>query len=234
MYSWRKASRRLDDGRLTYVPCEKCGSESFSSVLRMRPASGEARRNCTIGWVREPLGRFVSGYRELEWRFKQGLKLYGDGDMGDLAFHKEQVGSEERVLAFLDDLLSLRWYNKSGEFVIPRALGHRNALTHVFPFSGSLVGHRFDVVGDLATYDADAGTMEAVCEMKLPPPGPHEHPTSRDPQNLNASLAKALQRPKVRGALRAAFRVDFDFYERSKARPRGEPLEHRYAGQLAS
>ena len=50
---------------------------------------------------------------------------------------------------------------------------------------------------------------------------------------LNAGLAKALQRPEVREALAAAFRVDFEFYSRAKARPR-EPLVHRYAQQLVA
>ena len=199
----------------------------------MRNVSGAARRNCTIGWVREPLGRFESGYREFEWRFKEGLDAHGAQDMEQMTFHKKRVGSEERVLAFLDDLLSLRWYLRTGEYVIPRALHFRNALTHVFPFSGSLVGYRFDVVGDLADYDADARAMEAACGMTLPPPGPRVHPTSNDPQGLNAGLAKALQRPEVREALAAAFRVDFEFYSRAKARPR-EPLVHRYAQQLVA
>ncbi len=232
-FSWRKGSHRLDDGKLTFVPCEKCGSESFSRALRMRNVSGAARRNCTIGWVREPLGRFESGYREFEWRFKEGLDAHGAEDMEQMTFHKKRVGSEERVLAFIDDLLSLRWYLRTGEYVIPRALHFRNALTHVFPFSGSLVGYRFDVVGDLADYDADARAMEAACGMTLPPPGPRVHPTSNDPQGLNAGLAKALQRPEVREALAAAFRVDFEFYSRAKARPR-EPLVHRYAQQLVA
>ena len=145
-----------------------------------------------------------------------------------MTFHKKRVGSEERVLAFIDDLLSLRWYLRTGEYVIPRALHFRNALTHVFPFSGSLVGYRFDVVGDLADYDADARAMEAACGMTLPPPGPRgiRRPTTR---GLNAGLAKALQRPEVREALAAAFQPTLSLQQSRAPRRLGARTAQRRA-----
>ena len=53
-------------------------------------------------------------------------------------------------------------------------------------------------------------------------------------QASRAFLEEALLGdPACREALAAAFRVDFEFYSRAKARPR-EPLVHRYAQQLVA
>ena len=95
---------------LTFVPC---GARASFSALRMRNVSGVARRNCTIGWVRSRSGASSratansSGASRRAWM--RTAPRTGTNDVP-----QESVGSEERVPAFLDDLLSLRWYLRTG------------------------------------------------------------------------------------------------------------------------
>ena len=129
----------------------------------------------------------------MEWRFKEGQKLLGDDDMGQMTFHKPARGLRAIAqLAFLDDLLE--------PAMVPqfRRVRIRGAL-HFYPMFGqarsaaTLVGYRFDVVGDLADYDADARAMEAACGTgHVPPTGSRDPSGVVDPQGLNA---RASRRP---------------------------------------
>lgn len=97
----------------------------------------------------------------MEWRFRQGLKIYGDRDMGNMTFHQQPLGSAARVEALLRDLLSLSWYRPQPPYM-PRALAHREALSHVLPVHGSLSGYDYDFVGDVSNMNADCTTEARV------------------------------------------------------------------------
>lgn len=126
-YTWRKAARRYGGGRIQYVPCEKCASEEFSHRLQNWQNSAAVRDRgdvdkpiCTVAWIRDPIARFGSAYREMEWRFAKGLELHGDAGMAPMTFHKHRLGSKERVQTFIKDLFAVHWLAPGHD--IPKAL----------------------------------------------------------------------------------------------------------------
>ena len=72
--------------------------------------------------------------------------------------------------------------------------------------------------------------MQVACNISesLPASG-HSHVTSRDPQHLNSALHDVLARPAVQKALRSAYRVDFELYNRSKAhQPQWQKIDYTF------
>ena len=78
---------------------------------------------------------------------------------------------------------------------------------------------------------ADDALLEAVRGLHLAHPELGPKPLLAKLREQQPDLAAGNK--EVREALAAAFRVDFEFYSRAKARPR-EPLVHRYAQQLVA
>ena len=172
-YSYRKSSHSYRDGAFTFVPCCKCASESFFEAFRSIQKKNHTERGpfhdkhattegCTFAFTRDPISHFRSGYIEMEWRFRQGLKKIGDRDMGNMTFHQHPLGSAARVEALLRDLLSLSWYRPRPPYM-PRALAYRAALAHVLPVHGSLAGYDYDFIGDVSSMNADFAQLKRVC-----------------------------------------------------------------------
>ena len=169
-----------------YVMMSKVASEDISGNMRAW-AHGERTdpANCTFTFVREPLKKFISGAVEMEWRFRQGQKRRGDDDMGSWRFHRLPVGSRDRSVAFLKDLLEFKWA------VVPRALGYRGGLAHIYPMFGQvatwqpLVG--LDFIGRLENFAVDWARMQAVCGTGHALTTAVSRPTSRRPTRCTSS-----------------------------------------------
>lgn len=227
--TWRKHAQVYTMGStaVRFVPCEKCASEEMSARLRQwvdhrgQPDRSHttASPTCTIGWVRHPMLRFVSAYREFEWRFAEGLQRHGTaGDLHRAAqFHRHALGTTERVVALVRDFVSLRPWHASPH-ALPPALLHRGALPHLFPFAGSMRGYVYDFLGDLAHFDEHLHAMRNVCRMDdfdvFSNVGAL-HPSSVDPQNLTGAASAALARIDVHAALSHVYRRDFEIYNQS-------------------
>ena len=196
-----------------YVMMSKVASEEISGNMALW-AHGERTdpANCTFTFVREPLRKFISGAVEMEWRFRQGQKLLGDDDMGSWRFHRLPVGSRDRAVAFLKDLLEFRWA------VVPRALGHRGGLAHVYPMFGQaatwqrLVG--LDFIGRLENFAADWARMQAVCGTGHVPYNSslEIHITSSDPMHVKPGWYAALGECAVRRALCRLLSPDYETF----------------------
>ena len=176
---------------------------------------------CTVAFTRDPISHFRSGYIEMEWRFRQGLKKIGDRDMGNMTFHQHPLGSAARVEALLRDLLSLSWYRPQPPYM-PRALAYRAALAHVLPVHGSLAGYDYDFIGDVSSMNADFAQLKRVCLavpqlLQLPN---NTHKTSSDPWRLKSGINLAMA-PESEGrrAFKRLFRVDYELYQRRNRAP---------------
>ena len=70
-------------------------------------------KTCWFTFVREPMGRFASGYTEIEYRLADGVDK-GKVDEKELddagfTFHREAQGSKERARCFIEDILGVYW-----------------------------------------------------------------------------------------------------------------------------
>ena len=231
-YSYRRSSHSYRDGAFTFVPCCKCASESFSEAFRSIQKKNHTERGpfhdkhattegCTFAFTRDPISHFRSGYIEMEWRFRQGLKKIGDRDMGNMTFHQHPLGSAARVEALLRDLLSLSWYRPQPPYM-PRAFAYRAALAHVLPVHGSLAGYDYDFIGDVSSMNADFAQLKRVCLavpqlLQLPN---NTHKTSSDPWRLKSGINLAMA-PESEGrrAFKRLFRVDYELYQRRNRAP---------------
>lgn len=223
-YSFRKQSHSYDasNGDLVYVPCTNCESERFFQFLRSTAKEKRTsqsfrlqdQQDCTFAFMRDPISRFRSGYLEMETRFQEGLKEYGDEDMVGLTFHEYPIGSVDRIRALLRDLLNLRWYRRSRPFM-PMALSHRFALSHVLPAYGSLGGYKFSFVGDADKLETGLEELRRVCPAKVPEGlvSKYAHSSSPDLLGLASAVDGAFQNEDIRAAHAALFRVDFELYE---------------------
>lgn len=196
-----------------YVMMSKVASEEISGNMALW-AHGERTdpANCTFTFVREPLKKFISGAVEMEWRFRQGQKRRGDDDMGSWRFHRLPVGSRDRSVAFLKDLLEFKWA------VVPRALGYRGGLAHIYPMFGQvatwqpLVG--LDFIGRLENFAVDWARMQAVCGTGHVPYNSslEIHITSSDPMHVKPGWYAALGECAVRRALCRLLSPDYETF----------------------
>jgi hypothetical protein len=106
------------------------------------------RKSSVFTFVREPIEHFVAGYNELEFRWFLEFTNYSGRveevcQVEGCVFHTFDIGSPERVWAFVGDMLL-------GKLRTLREVGH------VYPQSGVLApGLRLDFVGKVETFDAD-------------------------------------------------------------------------------
>lgn len=102
--------------------------ESFPPGPSFQRATMEAL--CTLLVIRDPVEHFLAGYNEVEMRLADHK---GTGGLSEpLRFLSEPVGSTERFVAFVEDLLV-----RADQ--IPEALA-RGLLTHVLPQANALLG----------------------------------------------------------------------------------------------
>lgn len=144
----------------------KVASEAITAnLLKWSRKAPRGPVNCTVMFVRDPIEKFISGYIEMEWRFREGQRRSGVADMKVWRFHKLPRGSKARALAFVADLLEFRWAT------LPKALAWRSAMAyghHVWPMFGQAVHYQrmygsFDVIGRLENFSKDWSAIEQVC-----------------------------------------------------------------------
>ena len=238
-------------GHIIWSPIQKVGSESITENVKLW-LNEVARRNltstfgkkkkCKFTFVREPVSRFRSGYREFEFRFDVATRKLGLSP-GGMTFSAHKIGSERRVRALVEDILEFRWYGSNLDTHINgTALEFKSALAHLFPASCNLIGEKWEFVGLLEDMAEDWRRLTSFCSMDYADPKflkKSHHVTSRDPQKLNPALSKALAvgSPEF-NALYALFRADRAFYstERRRRQSGGEvhvesraPAEYRFA-----
>jgi len=186
-------------------------------------SESEPKDICRVAFVRDPLARFISGYVEFEWRFVQAQEQYrtsaADNDRKKFTFHHYSLGSKERAIAFIHDLVSFRlldWLIALGkdEGPPPRIswfdehveenpwLYHRVGITHICPMAGRLRDQKFDFIGQLEYMDRDWNLMSQVCDLEEEP-SPFDtslinHITSTDPHNTKCAMRVALQEDECR------------------------------------
>lgn len=197
-----------------YIMMSKVASMQINANMAAWAHGEKTSTNCSFTFVREPLKKFISGVVEMEWRFRDAQnKLIRTDDMGSWRFHRLPVGSRDRSVAFLKDLLEFKWA------VIPRALQHRVALNpHIFPMFGqaSVWQHRIglDFIGRLENFTADWARMQAVCGTGHIPFDStlHHHITSDDPMHVKTGWYAALGECAVRRALCRLLSPDYETF----------------------
>ena len=218
-YSVRRGtvSFRKCNTRLTFIMQAKVGSESIhANLLKWNASSVQCpdeyrSHTCGFMFVRNPIDRFVSGFVEMEWRFRQGRALYGTTDMDDVwTFHKYPLGTRERSIHFLQDLLEFKWHS------VPKALEHRDAFKHVYSMHGQ-AAHGFKMfgsdmlVGKLENFDSEWKRITSLCPGALIPfdVSMYTHETSRDPMRVKSAMVELTHELHVRRALCHVFAPDF-------------------------
>jgi hypothetical protein len=220
-----------------YVRIFKGGSEMIeanlraaSSLSRAFPASNAFRNDSRCWWtfVREPIGRFVSAYTEMEYRYEIGLrsrKPDRDGnsvdpaEMKDWAFTNETLGSKERASAFIKDVLSMRWSIRVNNAGRPASIFYNGAFAHIPPMSSTTWAYKFDFVGRLerenGVMETDWSCMNSVCGTDIGFDG-HlgQHLTSKDPYGTKNAMEQVIvENQNLRCALYMMMWPDFHNFD---------------------
>ena len=220
-YSWRKGAQSGHDECWRYVPCAKCASETLKTSFNIQADAqrikdvnrpGYCKSICTFAFIREPLSHFISGYREFEYRLRGGIKKFGTNDFQELTFHKLPEGSLDRIRAFIQDIVALRFYVAQNNPPIPRAMAHRGAFSHVCPVSGSLVGYSYDFVGNLSTLSKDFDIVKKKCKIAAGELNNVEHISSN--MTRYHHVGDIFQESHLRNAMSAILRPDIEFYNK--------------------
>lgn len=168
--------------------------------------------NCSFMFVRNPLNTFVSGFIEMEWRFRQGVQLFGVADMDHWHFHKLTVGSWARSLAFITDLLEFKWET------IPKALNHRGAAHHIYPMFGQSTHSQhlygLDLVGRIEQFDMDLEKVTELCGMGTVrfDHSLGTHVTSKDTMHVKSAMSNVTRECSVRRALCRPLSPDYETF----------------------
>lgn len=219
-YSFRKGAQGSQCWR--YVPCAKCGSETLHASLNLRDTrrvgatdhQSHCKSVCTFAFIREPLSHFISGYREFEYRLRGGIRKFGTNDFQSMTFHKLPEGSLDRIRAFIQDIVALRFYVAQNNPPIPRAMAHRGAFSHVCPVSGSLVGYSYDFVGNLSSLATDFEIVKTKCKVARSAMLQRvEHPSSN--MTRYDHVGDIFKEPHFQNAMNAILRPDIEFYNKA-------------------
>jgi len=119
---------------------------------------GHLQRFCTFTFLREPVARFIAGYNEMEWRITNSQTSVLQKCPG-CTFTTFPLGSQERVWAFIADLLTLELLTSNGA-----VCGALRGAAHVFPMSGVLrhIKH-LDFIGHLENIASDWLLLQEKC-----------------------------------------------------------------------
>lgn len=89
-----------------YVRLYKCNNDRFRKMMRRWP---QPKRLVRFTFVRDPIARFVSGYRELEFRYRcnRGFPSHNATfETTPLRFLQQTPGSQQRAETFLTEFFA--------------------------------------------------------------------------------------------------------------------------------
>eukprot|EP00038_Savillea_parva_P011099 m.195087 g.195087 ORF g.195087 m.195087 type:complete len:356 (+) comp19381_c0_seq1:334-1401(+) len=132
-------------GKWEYIRLFKCNNDKIIAAMKTWP---QPARPVRFTFVRDPLDRFVSGYRELEFRYRCARPAKDLTTVTNLSFVKLNHGSSARTRAFLLDFFL-------GESAIWTDYNPEAAYQHICPYAfASGFGSSHPVfVGQLERFD---------------------------------------------------------------------------------
>ena len=169
---------------LVYVPVWKCGNNQMKSFLKetfkaIPEPSHKAKVACVVTVVRDPVSHFLSGYNEIEYRWKTENRSETMEKQTVLPYLSEELGSEKRFITFVENLLDPTQNRLMKASVFHHVSSMARVLTNVklSAYLPTLTNMTYTVPQFLHENCIDF--PDNLVDVPMPPRG--VHPSSKDP-----------------------------------------------------